>query len=145
MPAFQTMVANRARMRARVMAEQGIDMGAQHGAPANADVNRGLIHGSPGKVAEAMAAIEAAGAGGVIGAFRLGPMPAAVTNHSLRLFMTAGGAAVQPGAGAGFGLACFFIATICIIPLHPWTPGLRREATRCGQRDREDLHNAYAA
>jgi alkanesulfonate monooxygenase SsuD/methylene tetrahydromethanopterin reductase-like flavin-dependent oxidoreductase (luciferase family) len=87
-PAFQAMVANRARMRARVMAEQGIDMGAQHGAPANADVNRGLIHGSPGKVAEAMAAIEAAGAGGVIGAFRLGPMPADITNHSLRLFMT---------------------------------------------------------
>ena len=86
-PAFQAMVAQRARMRALVQAEQGADMGAHHVSPANADVEKGLIHGSPAKVAEAMAAIEATGAGGVIGAFRLGPMPAAVTNHSLRLFM----------------------------------------------------------
>jgi alkanesulfonate monooxygenase SsuD/methylene tetrahydromethanopterin reductase-like flavin-dependent oxidoreductase (luciferase family) len=86
-PAFQAMVEQRARMRKRVQAEQGVDMGANHVAPANADVNKGLIHGSPAKVAEAMAAIEATGAGGVIGAFRLGPMPAAVTNRSLELFM----------------------------------------------------------
>ncbi|MBE9603524.1 LLM class flavin-dependent oxidoreductase [Acetobacteraceae bacterium H6797] len=86
-PAFLQMVEQRQKLRNRILAEQGIDMGSHHVAPANSDVVKGLIHGSPAKVAEEMAKIEATGAGGVIGAFRLGPMPADVTSHSMRLFM----------------------------------------------------------
>ncbi|HEY1299152.1 MAG TPA: hypothetical protein VGF07_01555, partial [Stellaceae bacterium] len=54
---------------------------------ARASVEHGFIHGSPARVAEAVAEIDAIGVGGVIASFRLGPMPHEVAAQSLTLFM----------------------------------------------------------
>jgi hypothetical protein len=54
---------------------------------ARASVEHGFIHGSPARVAEAIAEIDALGIGGVIASFRLGPMPHEVAMNSLKLFM----------------------------------------------------------
>ncbi|MFC7688427.1 hypothetical protein ACFQY5_01045 [Paeniroseomonas aquatica] len=43
-----------------------------------------------------MAEIDRTGVGGVICSFRLGPMPAAVANESIRLFMTRVAPEFQP-------------------------------------------------
>jgi alkanesulfonate monooxygenase SsuD/methylene tetrahydromethanopterin reductase-like flavin-dependent oxidoreductase (luciferase family) len=54
---------------------------------ARASVEHGFIHGSPGRVAEAIAELDELGIGGVIATFRLGPMPHEVATSSLNLFM----------------------------------------------------------
>jgi alkanesulfonate monooxygenase SsuD/methylene tetrahydromethanopterin reductase-like flavin-dependent oxidoreductase (luciferase family) len=87
-PAFEAMQENRRRLRERIYAEQGIRMVEEKAPPARVQVEHALIHGSPATVAARMAEIERTGVGGVICAFRLGPMPAEVARHSIRLFMT---------------------------------------------------------
>ncbi len=90
-PAFVEMVEQRAALRNRVYAETGQRIKAEPmdgGKPARADPGHALIRGSPATVAQAFREIEAIGVGGVIMAFRLGPMGHAVAAESLRLFMT---------------------------------------------------------
>jgi len=87
-PAFEAMQEQRRSLRERIYAEQGIRMVQETVPPARVQVEQALIHGSPATVAERMAEIEATGAGGVICAFRLGPMPAEVARQSIHLFMT---------------------------------------------------------
>ncbi len=88
-PAFVQMVEQRAALRNKVYQEQGVRIVAESSAtPARADPGHALIRGSPATVAAALGELEAIGVGGVIMAFRLGPMPHAVAAHSLRLFMT---------------------------------------------------------
>ena len=88
-PAFVQMVEQRAAMRNRVYAEQGVRLRDEPaGTPARADPGHALIRGAPATVAKALREIEAIGVGGVIMAFRLGPMSHAVAAESLRLFMT---------------------------------------------------------
>jgi alkanesulfonate monooxygenase SsuD/methylene tetrahydromethanopterin reductase-like flavin-dependent oxidoreductase (luciferase family) len=87
--AFEAMQEHRAAMRNRIFAEQGAMM-PSHGpaTPAARTVaGHALICGSPATVAEKLAEIEAIGVGGVIMAFRLGPMPHEVAASSLTLFM----------------------------------------------------------
>ena len=88
-PAFEAMQEHRAAMRKRIFAEQGAMM-PSHGPaapPARTVAGHALICGSPATVAEKLAEIEAIGVGGVIMAFRLGPMPYEVAASSLTLFM----------------------------------------------------------
>jgi alkanesulfonate monooxygenase SsuD/methylene tetrahydromethanopterin reductase-like flavin-dependent oxidoreductase (luciferase family) len=87
--AFAAMQQNRAAMRERVFAEQGVAMpGHGHHAPATRTVaGHALLCGSPATVAEKMAEIAKIGVGGVILQFRLGPMPHEVAAASLTLFM----------------------------------------------------------
>ena len=87
-PAFEAMQENRRHLRDRIYAEQKIRMVEEKVPPARVQVDQALIYGSPATVAARMAEIEKTGVGGVICAFRLGPMPAEVTNTSIRLFMT---------------------------------------------------------
>ena len=87
-PAFEAMQEHRKRMREKVQAEQGIILRREAAPPARIQPEHALIHGSPATVAERMAEIDAIGVGGVICAFRLGPMPAEVAAESIRLFMT---------------------------------------------------------
>ena len=47
----------------------------------------GLIYGAPARVAEDIAALDRLGIGGVIGTFRLGPMPHEVAAASKTLFL----------------------------------------------------------
>ena len=46
----------------------------------------GLIHGTSSRVAEDIAALDRLGIGGIIGTFRLGPMPHEVAAESLTRF-----------------------------------------------------------
>jgi alkanesulfonate monooxygenase SsuD/methylene tetrahydromethanopterin reductase-like flavin-dependent oxidoreductase (luciferase family) len=86
-PAFQAMIEQRAAMRNRVYAEQGLRLQAEPAnAPARADPGHALICGSPETVARAFAEIAELGAGGVIMQTRLGPMPHDVAVRSLELF-----------------------------------------------------------
>jgi alkanesulfonate monooxygenase SsuD/methylene tetrahydromethanopterin reductase-like flavin-dependent oxidoreductase (luciferase family) len=88
-PAFEAMQEHRAAMRKRIFAEQGATM-PSHGPavpPARTVVEHALIYGSPATVAEKMAQIKDIGVGGVIMAFRLGPMQYEVAANSLTLFM----------------------------------------------------------
>ena len=88
MAAFTAMAEHRSALRNRVAAEQGVTMashGGHHAAPA-ADPRKLLICGSPATVAGEMAALQAMGVGGVICAFRLGPLSYADTARSLTLF-----------------------------------------------------------
>ncbi len=88
-PAFEAMQEHRAAMRKRVQAEQGVTM-PTHGPaapPARTVVQHALIYGSPATVAEKLSELSAIGVGGLIMAFRLGPMPAEVAANSLTLFM----------------------------------------------------------
>ncbi len=87
-PAFEAMQEQRRRLRERIYAEQGIRMVEEKVPPARVQVEHALITGSPATVAEKMAEIDATGVGGVICAFRLGPMPAEVARNSIELFMT---------------------------------------------------------
>ncbi len=87
-PAFEAMQENRRRLRERIYAEQGIRMVQETVPPARVQVEHALVYGSPATVAARMAEIEQTGVGGVICAFRLGPMPAEVARNSIRLFMT---------------------------------------------------------
>ncbi len=88
-PAFQAMVTARAALRDRIFRETGmrIAVPASDLPSARASIEHGFIHGSPARVAEAMAEIDALGIGGVIASFRLGPMPHQAAVDSLRLFM----------------------------------------------------------
>lgn len=97
-PAFEAMQEHRKRMREKVHAEQGLLLRREAAPPARIQAGHALIHGSPATVAERMAEIAAIGVGGVICAFRLGPMPAEVAADSLRLFMTKVAPQFQPGA-----------------------------------------------
>ena len=88
LPAFTAMQEHRAAMRQRILREQGATM-VEAGAkpPARIDPRHALICGSPATVAERIAELEATGVGGVILAFRLGPMSYEHTAQSLGLFM----------------------------------------------------------
>lgn len=87
-PAFEAMQEHRRGLRDRIYAEQGIRMVQEKAPPARVQVEHALVYGSPATVAARMAEIEKTGVGGVICAFRLGPMQAEVANASIRLFMT---------------------------------------------------------
>src|ERR1700722_12566654 len=87
-PAFETMTRARAEMRNHY-AERGQRIAVpQHDLPgARTGRGDGLIHGAPARVAEDVAALDRLGIGGIIGTFRLGPMPHEVAAESLTLFM----------------------------------------------------------
>jgi alkanesulfonate monooxygenase SsuD/methylene tetrahydromethanopterin reductase-like flavin-dependent oxidoreductase (luciferase family) len=87
--AFQAMVESRAALRNRIYRETGmrIEVPQSDLPSARASVEHGFIHGSPGRVAEAISEIAALGIGGVIAAFRLGPLPHEAATGSLTLFM----------------------------------------------------------
>jgi alkanesulfonate monooxygenase SsuD/methylene tetrahydromethanopterin reductase-like flavin-dependent oxidoreductase (luciferase family) len=87
--AFQAMVESRAALRNRIYRETGLRIAvpASDLPSARASVEHGFIHGSPARVAEAIAEIDKLGIGGVIASFRLGPMPHEAATSSLRLFM----------------------------------------------------------
>jgi len=89
-PAFQAMVEARAELRNRIYRETGMRIEAPAGdlPSARAGAEHGFIHGSPARVAEAIAEIDDLGVGGVIATFRLGPMAHEAAADSLRLFMT---------------------------------------------------------
>ncbi|WP_149537562.1 LLM class flavin-dependent oxidoreductase [Siccirubricoccus phaeus] len=99
-PAFEAMQAHRRVMREKVYAEQGIRMVQEVVPPARVQVEHALIYGSPATVAARMAEIDRTGVGGVICAFRLGPMPDAVARESIRLFMTRVAPEFQPRRAA---------------------------------------------
>jgi alkanesulfonate monooxygenase SsuD/methylene tetrahydromethanopterin reductase-like flavin-dependent oxidoreductase (luciferase family) len=88
-PFFRAMVESRAELRNRIFRETGMRIAVPESdlPSARASVEHGFVHGSPARVAEAIAEIEALGYGGVIATFRLGPMPHETTANSLRLFM----------------------------------------------------------
>ena len=88
-PAFQAMVESRAALRNRIYRETGMRIAVPESdlPTARASVEHGFLHGSPTRVAEAIAEIDELGIGGVIATFRLGPMPHEVATNSLRLFM----------------------------------------------------------
>jgi alkanesulfonate monooxygenase SsuD/methylene tetrahydromethanopterin reductase-like flavin-dependent oxidoreductase (luciferase family) len=88
-PAFETMTEARAEMRNRVFAETGARIAVpQRELPGSrASRGDGLLHGSPDRVAEDIAALDRLGIGGVIATFRLGPMPHEVAAENLSLFM----------------------------------------------------------
>ena len=88
-PLFQEMTRTRAEMRNRIFAETGqrIEVPASDLPQARTSSVHGIVCGSPATVAEAFAAIEKLGVGGVIGSYRLGPMPHEVAAESLTLFM----------------------------------------------------------
>jgi len=88
-PAFETMILARAEMRNRVFAETGRRIAVPHSDLPGSRTARGdgLIYGSTASVAEDFAALDQLGIGGVIGTFRLGPMPHEVAAASLSLFL----------------------------------------------------------
>jgi alkanesulfonate monooxygenase SsuD/methylene tetrahydromethanopterin reductase-like flavin-dependent oxidoreductase (luciferase family) len=88
-PAFETMTRARAEMRDRVFAETGARIAVPKSDLPGARTTRGdgLIHGTPARIAEDVAALDRLGIGGIIGTFRLGPMPHEVAAESLTRFM----------------------------------------------------------
>ena len=88
-PAFETMTRVRAELRNRIFAETGerIAVPARELPGSRNARGDGVLHGSPATVAEDIAAIEAIGIGGIIGTFRLGPMPHETAAESLSLFL----------------------------------------------------------
>ena len=88
-PAFETMTRARAELRDRVFAETGQRIVVPKNDLPGARTARGdgLIHGAPARVAADVAALDRLGVGGIIGTFRLGPMPHEVAAESLTLFM----------------------------------------------------------
>jgi alkanesulfonate monooxygenase SsuD/methylene tetrahydromethanopterin reductase-like flavin-dependent oxidoreductase (luciferase family) len=88
-PAFAAMVESRAVLRNRIYRETGlrIEVPAADLPSARGSVEHGFIHGSPARVAEAIAEIAALGIGGVIASFRLGPLPHEAAAASLSLLM----------------------------------------------------------
>jgi alkanesulfonate monooxygenase SsuD/methylene tetrahydromethanopterin reductase-like flavin-dependent oxidoreductase (luciferase family) len=87
-PAFETMTRTRAEMRDRIFAETGERIAVPKSDLPGARTARGdgLIHGTPARVAEDVAALDRLGIGGIIGTFRLGPMPHEVAAESLTRF-----------------------------------------------------------
>jgi alkanesulfonate monooxygenase SsuD/methylene tetrahydromethanopterin reductase-like flavin-dependent oxidoreductase (luciferase family) len=87
-PAFETMTRTRAEMRERYAAMGQTIAVPRHDLPgARKARGEGLIFGSPASVADDVAALDRLGVGGIIGTFRLGPMPYEVAAESLTLFM----------------------------------------------------------
>jgi alkanesulfonate monooxygenase SsuD/methylene tetrahydromethanopterin reductase-like flavin-dependent oxidoreductase (luciferase family) len=88
-PFFEAMVESRAALRNRIYRETGlrIEVPATELPSARASIEHGFIHGSPSRVAEAIAELDELGIGGVIATFRLGPMPHELAANSLKLFM----------------------------------------------------------
>jgi alkanesulfonate monooxygenase SsuD/methylene tetrahydromethanopterin reductase-like flavin-dependent oxidoreductase (luciferase family) len=87
-PAFEAMVEHRAAMRERVYREQGVRIRDEPAGPARVAIEHALIYGSPATVASSFRELDDIGIGGVIMAFRLGPMRYDDAATSLRLFMT---------------------------------------------------------
>ncbi|HYM72759.1 MAG TPA: LLM class flavin-dependent oxidoreductase [Stellaceae bacterium] len=87
-PLFREMTRTRAEMRERIYAETGqrIEVPASDLPQARTSSAHGIVCGSPATVAEAFSEIEKLGIGGVIGSYRLGPMPHEVAAASLTLF-----------------------------------------------------------
>jgi alkanesulfonate monooxygenase SsuD/methylene tetrahydromethanopterin reductase-like flavin-dependent oxidoreductase (luciferase family) len=83
------MVESRAALRNRIYRETDlrIEVPAADLPSARGNVEHGFIHGSPARVAEAVAEIAALGIGGIIASFRLGPLPHEAAASSLTLFM----------------------------------------------------------
>ena len=86
-PAFKTQMEFRAAMRDKVYKEQGLFLKKEENAAARNEAQHAVLCGSPTRVAEAIAEIDAIGVGGLILVFRIGPMPYEVAAHSIRLFM----------------------------------------------------------
>jgi alkanesulfonate monooxygenase SsuD/methylene tetrahydromethanopterin reductase-like flavin-dependent oxidoreductase (luciferase family) len=88
-PAFAAMVESRAALRNRIYRETGmrIEVPAAELPSARGSVEHGFIHGSPTRVAEAIAEIAALGIGGIIATFRLGPLTHEAAAASLTRFM----------------------------------------------------------
>jgi alkanesulfonate monooxygenase SsuD/methylene tetrahydromethanopterin reductase-like flavin-dependent oxidoreductase (luciferase family) len=88
-PAFETMTRARAELRERVFAATGERIAVPKSDLPGARTARGdgLVHGAPARVAEDVAALDRLGIGGIIGTFRLGPMPHEVAAQSLTLFL----------------------------------------------------------
>jgi alkanesulfonate monooxygenase SsuD/methylene tetrahydromethanopterin reductase-like flavin-dependent oxidoreductase (luciferase family) len=88
-PAFEAMVTSRAALRNRIYRKTGmrIEVPASDLPSARASIEHGFIHGSPERVAEAIAEIASLGVGGVIATFRLGPLLHETAARSLTLFM----------------------------------------------------------
>jgi alkanesulfonate monooxygenase SsuD/methylene tetrahydromethanopterin reductase-like flavin-dependent oxidoreductase (luciferase family) len=88
-PAFETMTRVRAELRNRLYAETGQRIAVPPGDLPGSRAARGdgLLHGAPASVAEDIAAIDRLGIGGIIGTFRLGPMPHKVAAASMSLFL----------------------------------------------------------
>jgi len=86
-PHFRAMRAYLSDNRARMNTEQerATQAAAVTGA-ARDSVDHGLIYGSPETVCQRMEEVDKIGVGGVIIHFRLGAMPYAAAEHSLRLF-----------------------------------------------------------
>ncbi|MFN8634917.1 MAG: LLM class flavin-dependent oxidoreductase [Chloroflexota bacterium] len=87
LPAWEAQQAFRSAMRRRVNQEQGVVMKQESTPAARDQVQHSILCGSPDTVSEAIAEIDKIGVGGLILVFRIGPMPAEVANHSIRLFM----------------------------------------------------------
>jgi alkanesulfonate monooxygenase SsuD/methylene tetrahydromethanopterin reductase-like flavin-dependent oxidoreductase (luciferase family) len=86
-PAFQRQHEFRAEMRERVYKEQGVRLQEEKTGIARNSPAHGLIYGSPATVAERLAKIDKIGVGGMMMAFRLGPMAGEIANTSIKLFM----------------------------------------------------------
>lgn len=97
-PIFGQMVENRAAMRKRTYAEQGLVLTdtRNEGAPRSIDVDKALTRGSPATVSREFEALAEIGVGGVICAFRMGPMSYDVADRSMTAFMEK----VAPGVTA---------------------------------------------
>lgn len=86
-PAWEAQAEFRQVMRRKVYEEQGLLLKPEVAPAARNDAQHSLICGSPTRVAEAIAEIDAIGVGGLILAFRMGPMPYDAAAQSIRLFM----------------------------------------------------------
>ena len=87
LPAFENQSEFRQAMRKRVYEEQGLFLKKEAGPAARNQAQHAVVCGSPATVAEAIADIDRIGVGGLILAFRIGPMPYEVAENSIRLFM----------------------------------------------------------
>ncbi|MFL2688339.1 MAG: LLM class flavin-dependent oxidoreductase [Alphaproteobacteria bacterium] len=92
-PLFEAQRDHRMSMRKQVYESRGLTLdksmetGAAPKAAARNVTHHSLLCGSPATVAEQVAEIDAAGVGGLILQFRLGPASHEVTENSIRLFM----------------------------------------------------------
>lgn len=92
-PLFEAQRDHRMSMRKQVYEARGLTLdksmetGAAPKAAARNVTHHSLLCGSPATVAEQVAEIDAAGIGGLILQFRLGPASHEVTENSIRLFM----------------------------------------------------------
>jgi alkanesulfonate monooxygenase SsuD/methylene tetrahydromethanopterin reductase-like flavin-dependent oxidoreductase (luciferase family) len=87
LPAWETQQEFRQTMRKKVYEEQGLQLKVDAEPAARNQAQHSILCGSPDTVCEAIAEIDRIGVGGLILVFRLGPMPAAVAERSIRLFM----------------------------------------------------------